>query len=86
MNKFQEVLSNYDWVLKIIHSSITRFQCDSCENLIKSFETRYVTSDKDIDRKEMVSLLKENLLRQRELLNNIIDDEKQENYEQDDQN
>ena len=77
MNRFQEVLANYDWILKIIQSSITKFQCNACDNLVKQFETLYCSNAKDLDRKQMVTLLQQHLANQREVLNNILDDHEQ---------
>ena len=52
--KLEIIQSDYEWVVKIIRSSETEFQCESCNNLINNFVMKYDEHSKmgDILRKQ----------------------------------
>lgn len=58
-----QVKANYDWIIRIIRSAETEFQCDACENLIKNFENAHPKYIK------MGSIMHDVLIYQREFIN-----------------
>ena len=63
-----EIHNDYEWIVKVIRSSITDFQCESCNNLINNFVMKYDEHSK------MGEILREVLCEQRNYLNNLFDE------------
>jgi hypothetical protein len=67
--KLEIIQDDYEWIVKIIRSSETYFQCECCDKLIKNFVMKYN------DHAKMGDILKDILLKQRQFLNNIFDEQ-----------
>lgn len=66
--KLEIIQSDYEWVVKIICSSETEFQCESCNNLINNFVMKYDEHSK------MGDILKDILRKQRNYLIGLFDE------------